>query len=89
MIMSLSGFSHDRIIGFESIAKLDQCSLDDYERRLAFNKMIDYEGDPRQTAKQQAAAANKSSGFGNVIRKSNLHKDVIEVPGTDDSDDDW
>ncbi|KMS94280.1 hypothetical protein BVRB_023000, partial [Beta vulgaris subsp. vulgaris] len=47
IVMTSDGTVKDRIIGFEGIAKLDKCSSEDFERRLALNGMIDYDGDPR------------------------------------------
>eukprot|EP00474_Spongospora_subterranea_P010232 CRZ10690.1 hypothetical protein [Spongospora subterranea] len=81
IIMTTKGTVKDTIVGFEGIAKLDKCSSDDFERRLAMNGMIDYEGDPRQ------AKDASRRGPMNVIRKSTLAKRSYDGDSSDGESD--
>lgn len=73
----------DKVIGFETVPNLNKCSTEDFERRLAFNGAIDYEGDPRRP---KGEGARKEFSVTN-IRKSKLHRGTVDTYSDDEDDD--
>lgn len=74
-------FTKDRIAGFEGVAKLEHCTTEGFERRLALNGMIDYDGDPR-------GKFDKEKGPVNVIRKSTLARNSFDNDSDSEGDSD-
>ncbi|CEP00709.1 unnamed protein product (mitochondrion) [Plasmodiophora brassicae] len=83
VVMLKDGNICDKIIGFETVPNLNKCSTEDFERRLAFNGAIDYEGDPRRP---KGEGARKEFSVTN-IRKSKLHRGTVDTYSDDEDDD--